>query len=72
MKTYTGFCRESGDMDEITIWIQSFEVPNDWGLGSVVTRAQVLCAEAWDYEIDDIHVLGIAEGNVKILHWEDL
>lgn len=65
--TFTAFCQE--DTGEGTIWIESFDSA---GLEEAKEEAIALCAEAWGWPVERIHLLGIAEGDVKILHWEDL
>jgi len=67
MRSYTGFCQQSNDAG--TIWIETFKAPD---LDSAIKKAQKLCAEAWYYNKEDIHVLGILAGDVEVLHWEDL
>ena len=63
---FTGFCQSKDGTG--TIWIESFESPRQFA----IQEAKCLCAKAWDVDPDDIHVLGIAEGDVNILHWEDI
>ena len=67
MSTFTGFCQETSGLG--TIWIESFEAGNE---DAAMVAAQKLCAEAWGCELGDVHVLGLAAGNVEILHWGDL
>lgn len=68
MSTYTVFCIDKCQLGGTT-WIgaieaDSFEKACEKGLKN--------CAENWEYtRTDDIRILGVAEGNVKILHWED-
>ena len=60
MQTYTVFCTEY-ERPGSTTWID-----HAWSLG----RAQ--CAEAWYLDDpSDVHVLGIAEGEVNIVRWHD-
>ena len=68
MKAFTAFCQ---DLDGSgTVWIASFEAPN---LAAAKQLAREKCAADWGYEDPDhVHVLGIAKGNVNILHWEDI
>lgn len=66
-KRFTGFCQES--TGEGTIWIQSFTARD---LESAIKKARKLCAKAWGYREYDVRVLGIAEGDITILHWADL
>lgn len=68
MQTYTVFCTEY-ERPGSTTWIghvQAEGVDHAWSLG----RAQ--CAEAWYLDDpSDVHVLGIAEGEVNIVRWHD-
>lgn len=66
LSTYTGFCQSKDGTG--TIWIEAFESTRELA----IHEAKRLCAKAWDVDPDDIHVLGIAEGDVNILHWEDI
>lgn len=70
IQTYTAFCQE--DTGEGTIWIDTVEAES---LDGAILLAKVACAAEWGdefYEPEDIRVLGIAEGDVKILYWSDL
>jgi hypothetical protein len=67
MKQFTAFCQESNGMG--TIWIESITARS---LSSAIKKARKECAAAWEYPQSNVHVLGIAEGDVTILHWEDL
>lgn len=64
---FTAFCQEVSGTG--TIWIDTVEA-NDTP-GAIVT-ARKACAEAWDYDEEDIHVLGIIAGDVQVLHWMDI
>lgn len=63
---FTIFCQEVGAQG--TIWISSVEA-NDAIEASKLGRAK--CAAEWEYEEDEVHVLGVAAGNVQILEWDD-
>jgi hypothetical protein len=65
--TYTAFCQETGGNG--TTWIASLQADS---VEEAKTLAQAKCAEDWQWEQEDIHVLGIAEGDVTILEWDDL
>ena len=67
MSSYTGFCQQSNALG--TIWIHYFDAKD---LDDAIKVAQKLCAEDWDCEEEDVHVLGIARGNVDIIYWEDI
>jgi hypothetical protein len=66
LKTYTAFCQERGNSG--TIWISSVEAEN---LDDAIELAAENCAYDWSYPVDEVHVLGVAQGDVSILHWED-
>lgn len=69
MATFTAFCCDKNRKPGDTIWIEAFDATD---LADAITQAQRNCADAWGYDnVSDIHVLGIAEGNVNILHWDD-
>ena len=70
MKLYTAFCCENTIGG--TIWIDTIEVPFDCDVIAATDIARQVCADCWEYNIDDVHCLGLAEGNVNILYWEDL
>jgi len=75
MKTYTGFCQEADGTG--TIWIGPVEAES---VNNAIHAARVACGKDWNYgpgedcfgTLDDIHVLGIAEGTVSMLFWEDV
>jgi hypothetical protein len=67
MTTYTAFCQSVDGTG--TIWIAPVEGED---LSQAIVDAKSKCAADWDCETDDVHVLGLAEGNVKIVYWEDL
>lgn len=67
MKTYTAFCqdRDSGG----STWISIVEATDT---ESAIIEARTRCADDWGYDDpEDIHVLGIAKGDITILHWDD-
>jgi hypothetical protein len=77
-KTFTVFCQEADGTG--TIWISSVQA-RDLEDAKLVGLQE--CADDWGYSDDpdnedacgtlsDIHVLGVAEGTVKILDWEDI
>lgn len=67
MKTFTAFCQQASGGG--TIWIQAVEAED---LNAATTLAQETCAADWEYDLDDVHVLGMLEGNVNVLMWDDL
>lgn len=68
MQTYTVFCQQSDGRG--TIWIDSVDATC---AEEAATLGKANCAADWEYEdLADIHVLGVAAGEVDILTWEDL
>jgi hypothetical protein len=65
-KTFTVFCRESSG--EGTIYISS-GIAATWQDAAVGVLAQ--CADAWEMSPDEIDVIGVAEGDVTIIAWDD-
>lgn len=68
MTIFTAFCQEADGSG--TIWISTIVCEDD--VTAAVAMAREACAADWDYDPDDIHVLGIARGDVEICHWEDI
>lgn len=69
-RTATAFCCMVGGGG--TTWIQSLEVARYATLPDIELAARQDCAEAWECEVSDVHCLGLAEGDVDILCWEDI
>lgn len=67
MATFTAFCQQANGRG--TIWIQAVEAET---LEDAIPTAINDCAEAWGYDPQAVHCLGIAVGDVEILHWQDL
>lgn len=67
MATYTAFCQNASG--EGTIWIDTIEAPD---IMTACTIAERAAADDWDCAADEVHCLGLAAGDVEILHWEDL
>ena len=67
MKSYTVFCRCI--TGEGATWIDCVQAVS---LEHAKLVGRMECAEAWGREdIEEIHVMGVAEGDVNILYWED-
>lgn len=66
MKTYTAFCQEA-DLTG-TIWIASVEAESPAEAGRLAIET---CAEAWEMEPDEVVLIGLAKGDVKIVFWDD-
>ena len=73
--TFTVFCQEAGGTG--TIHIASVEASD---LESAVTAGKQQCIVDWSggsspeesrWNEETVHCLGIAAGNIEILHWED-
>ncbi len=68
LPTFTIFCQQSDGRG--TIHIASLEAAD---LESAIAAGITTCAEDWDEENPaNIHCLGVAQGDVEILHWEDI
>jgi hypothetical protein len=68
MKTYTVFIQEAET--PTTTFITAVEAPDQEVAANL---ALTECIEAWgdSYTRADLHILGIAAGDVEILEWED-
>ena len=66
MKSYTVFCQDV--TGEGTIWIDCVQATS---LEHAKHVGRTECAEDWGEDIEEIHVIGVAEGDVNILYWED-
>ena len=70
--TYTIFCRQADGQG--TTHIDTVESPD---LESAILAGREQCLRDWNCgttetrSLDDIRCLGVAAGNVSILHWED-
>jgi len=73
--TFTVFCQESGGSG--TIHIASVEAAD---LESAITAGKQQCIDDWSdgsapeesrWNEETVHCLGVAAGDVEILHWED-
>ena len=68
MTIFTAFCQEADGSG--TIWIGTVVCEDD--VMAAVSMAREACAADWDYDPEDVHVLGIARGEVEICHWVDI
>jgi len=66
LQTFTAFCQEAGELG--TIWISQVEAVDALKAEDVAVAE---CAADWGYSMDQVHCLGIAAGDVKILSWQD-
>lgn len=64
---YTVFCQEKSGRG--TVWIESFEATD---IDDAKALGAAKCSFDWNFDPQGIHVLGVAAGDVEILHWEDL
>jgi len=65
-KTFTIFCRESNGTG--TTWVQAVQAKD---LDAARAKGRTACAADWEYDEDDIAVVGVAKGSVTILDWDD-
>ena len=74
-KPFTVFCQQAGGGG--TIHIDSVDAAD---LESAILAGRQQCLADWNggtagdnppITLEDIHCLGVAEGDVHILHWED-
>ena len=73
--TFTVFCQQADQLG--TVHIDSVEAPD---LESAILAGREQCLADWNgdnsepdahFTLKDIHCLGVAAGDVRILHWED-
>jgi hypothetical protein len=73
--TFTVFCQQADQLG--TIHIDSVEAAD---LASAIQAGREQCLADWNggatgadppFTLEDIHCLGVSEGNIGILHWED-
>lgn len=67
MSIFTAFCQQASGGG--TIWINAVEADDE---DAAAAAAVEQCAADWGWDPKDVHLLGLAEGDVKILRWEDL
>lgn len=71
LQTYTVFCRESNNLG--TTWIGTVEAES---VSQAVSLGREKCARDWGQAFcnnyDAIAVIGVAEGEVKVVLWEDI
>lgn len=68
MSDYTVFCRQANN--EGTTWIGYVEAPS---AKKAMKKGLKACSKDWGgYPKNDIHVLGVAIGNVHIIEWKDI
>ena len=73
--TYTIFCQQTDQLG--TIHIDTVESPD---LESAIQAGREQCLADWNgganepnapFTLADIHCLGVAQGDVTIVHWQD-
>lgn len=70
---YTTFCRESSGLGTTHITCVEADTPE-----AAMKKGLIECLEDWcypngeNYHEGDVVCIGVAEGDVKILYWEDL
>lgn len=69
LTVFTVFCQEASGRG--TIHIDSLDAPD---IEAAILAAKQCCIDDWgtQYTLDDIHCLGVAAGDIDILHWQDL
>jgi hypothetical protein len=72
---FTVFCQQADQLG--TIHIDTVEATD---LDSAIQAGRVQCLADWNgsaseseapFTLEDIHCLGVAQGDVRILHWQD-
>ncbi len=75
LPTYTVFCQQADQLG--TIHIDTVESVD---LESAIQAGREQCLADWNggttgaeasFTLDDIHCLGVADGDIRILHWQD-
>ena len=66
MNTYTVFCRNSDGQG--TTWIDTVEAES---LDEAMQVGREMCANAWNCNVGDVHVLGVATGFENVIYWND-
>ena len=74
-KTFTVFCQQADQLG--TVHIDAVQALD---LEAAILAGRQQCLADWNggaadeiapFCLEDIHCLGVAEGNIEILHWED-
>ncbi|TAE72788.1 MAG: hypothetical protein EAZ84_13835 [Verrucomicrobia bacterium] len=75
LPTFTVFCQQADQLG--TIHIDTVEATD---LNSAIQAGREQCLADWNggaagpeapFKLEDIHCLGVAQGDVRILHWQD-
>lgn len=66
MKTFTVFCREASGRG--TTWIGSVQARD---YSSAMKKGARECANDWGWPVADVVAVGVAEGSVSIVFWDD-
>lgn len=67
MNTYTVFCQDTSGTGPV--WVGHVDADT---VDAAMEAGREDCHESWGGSIDAIHVLGVAEGCVRIMFWEDI
>ena len=68
MFTFTVFCGDSINLGGTT-WIAPVQADSFLEACDV---AKIKCAADWGFDsADDVRVIGVVEGDIKVIHWED-
>lgn len=69
MQKYTVFVRQFDNMGTTHVDCYSAETVED---AKTQALAQVMADWGDDYSADDLHILGVAKGDVELVEWDDL
>jgi hypothetical protein len=70
LPTFTVFCRQCNN--EGTTWIDTVQAKD---MHAAMHAGKIKCANDWGYDswqVNDIAVIGVAQGDIQILMWDDL
>lgn len=65
--TFTVFCRSADNMG--TTWICAVEASS---IEEAAEAAREQCAKDWLYGEENVVVIGVAAGDVRVLYWKDM
>jgi hypothetical protein len=68
MNTFTVFCGDNINAGGTT-WISAVQAET---VDQACDKAKTKCAADWGCDSpDDVRIVGVIEGDVRVLHWED-
>lgn len=65
MEVYTAFVIDQ-TTNTATTWIDRVEAETE---EEAIEKAEIACAEDWEYARDDVLCIGLAAGDVSIAYW---